>query len=111
MSPTRGLFGWLDGKQAFTTIFFYGFFATFFGSVGYILSMQFYSPLVVMNAILLEPLFAQILGCLFGIDHFPSAITILGVIMIFGGTILVNKGTKIMVKQNKRSLEELEPQQ
>ena len=68
--------------------------------------MQFHSPLVVMNAYLLEPLIAQILGCFFGIDLFPSIITILGVMMIFGGTLLVNKGTKIMVRDNKRNVTE-----
>ena len=104
LNPTKGLFGWLDGQQAFTAIFFYGFFATFFGSVGYILSMQFHSPLIVMNAYLLEPLIAQVLGCLYGIDLFPSMITILGMIMIFGGTLLVNKGTKVMIKESRRNV-------
>jgi len=68
--------------------------------------MQFYSPLVVMNAYLMEPLIAQVLGYMFGVDLFPSMITLLGVIMIFGGTLLVNKGTKIMVRDNKRSVSE-----
>jgi drug/metabolite transporter (DMT)-like permease len=106
LSSKKGLFGWLDGQQAFTAIFFYGFFATFFGSIGYILSMQFHSPLVVMNAYLLEPLIAQILGCIFGIDLMPSMLTILGVILIFGGTLLVNKGTQIMVRDNRRNNQE-----
>lgn len=68
--------------------------------------MQFYSPLVVMNAYLMEPLIAQVLGYIFGIDLFPSMITLLGVIMIFGGTLLVNKGTKIMIRDNKRNVTE-----
>ena len=68
--------------------------------------MQFYSPLVVMNAYLMEPLIAQFLGYFFGIDLFPSIITLLGVIMIFGGTLLVNKGTKIMIRDNKRNVTE-----
>jgi hypothetical protein len=68
--------------------------------------MQFYSPLVVMNAYLMEPLIAQFLGYFFGIDLFPSIITFLGVIAIFGGTLLVNKGTKIMIRDNKRNVTE-----
>ena len=68
--------------------------------------MQFYSPLVVMNAYLMEPLIAQFLGYFFGIDLFQSIITLLGVIMIFGGTLLVNKGTKIMIRDNKRNVTE-----
>ena len=57
-----------------------------------------------MNAYLLEPLIAQVLGCIFGIDLFPSMLTILGMFMIFGGTLLVNKGTKVMIKENKRNV-------
>ena len=57
-----------------------------------------------MNAYLLEPLIAQVLGCLYGIDLFPSMITILGMIMIFGGTLLVNKGTKVMIKESRRNV-------
>jgi len=54
----------------------------------------------------MEPLIAQFLGYFFGIDLFPSIITLLGVIMIFGGTLLVNKGTKIMIRDNKRNVTE-----
>ena len=93
MDINKGLFGWLDGRHLFTCVFWYGFFATFFGSVGYILSMQFYSPLICMNAYLLEPFFAQILGCIFGVDLIPSAFTILGTIIIFCATLMVQKGT------------------
>jgi len=42
-----------------------------------------------MNAYLLEPFFAQILGYVFGIDFMPSAFTILGTIAIFGATLMV----------------------
>lgn len=35
----HGLFGWLSADIAFRSIFCMGFFATFFGSVGYLLSM------------------------------------------------------------------------
>jgi hypothetical protein len=89
MDPKNGLFGWLDRRHLFTCIFWYGFFATFFGSVGYILSMQFFSPLICMNAYLLEPFFAQILGYLFGIDLMPSGFTALGTIVIFAASLLV----------------------
>jgi drug/metabolite transporter (DMT)-like permease len=101
MNPEKGLFGWLDGRHLFTCVFWYGFFATFFGSVGYILAMQFYSPLICMNAYLLEPFFAQILGCIFGVDLIPSAFTVLGTLTIFGATIMVQKGTQEMVSEHR----------
>lgn len=68
LNRQNGLFGWLDSSNCFSIIFFYGFFATFFGSVGYIIAMQFLPTTVCLNAYLLEPFVAQVLGCLFGID-------------------------------------------
>ena len=43
-SPNKGLFGWLDSKLAFTTLFLNGFVATFLGTFGPILCMQFFTP-------------------------------------------------------------------
>lgn len=100
----HGLFGWLSADIAFTSIFFFGFFATFFGSVGYLLSMQFYSPMTCLNAYLLEPFFAQILGLLFGIDKFPGAVTIIGVVAVTVATVMVNKGTAAMLNEKKRTI-------
>lgn len=108
ISRTNGLFGWLSADIAFTSIFFFGFFATFFGSVGYVLSMQFYSPMTCMNAYLLEPFFAQILGLLFGIDKSPGIVTILGVIAIVFGTVIANKGSQAMLKDGKRTIPKVE---
>ena len=39
VDPKTGLFGWLNNYQCFVSIFFYGFLSTFFGTIGYILSM------------------------------------------------------------------------
>ena len=104
----KGLFGWLSADIAFTSIFFFGFFATFFGSVGYLLSMQFYSPITCMNAYLLEPFFAQVLGLLFGIDKFPGTVTILGVIAVAFGTVVANKGSQVMLREGKRAIPKAE---
>lgn len=56
-----------------------------------------------LNAYLLEPVFAQILGLIFGIDKQPGVVTILGVLAVAIGTVLVNKGTAAMVKEKKRT--------
>lgn len=98
----RGLFFWLDSKMCFQSIFLYGFFATFFGSVGYLLSLQFYSPLVVMNSYMLEPVFAQIFGCMFGIDKIPSPITVFALIIVLVATFFLNRAMNIMIQEKKR---------
>ena len=100
----HGLLGWLSADLVFQTIFCLGFFATFFGSVGYLLSMQFYSPMTCMHAYLMEPFFAQILGYMYGIDKAPGYITIIGVIAVAFSTVLVNKGTYAMLSDNSRKL-------
>lgn len=100
----HGLFGWLSGDIAFTSIFFFGFFATFFGSVGYLLSMQFYSPATCMHAYLLEPFLAQVLGIAFGIDKVPGAVTIVGVVVVTVASIMVSKGSAAMLAEKKRTL-------
>lgn len=61
--------------------------------------MQFYSPMTCLNAYLLEPFFAQILGLVFGIDKVPGAVTIVGVIAVTIGSLMVNKGSATMLRE------------
>lgn len=58
INPKTGVFGWLNSNECFIAVFFYAFFATFCGSIGYLISMQFIKPHKVMNAMLLEPIIA-----------------------------------------------------
>jgi hypothetical protein len=59
--------------------------ASFFGSAGYTLSLLFFSPLVTCNAYLVEPLIAQFLGYLVGLDKLPGLMTVVGTVFaIFG---------------------------
>ena len=58
LHPKHGLFGWLAAENAFTCIFFYGFLCTFWGVIGYLLCINFFPPIIVMNAILAEPIIA-----------------------------------------------------
>lgn len=66
--------------------------------------MQFYSPMTCMNAYLMEPFFAQVLGLLFGIDKFPGVVTIIGVIAVTFATVMVNKGSATMLREKQRSV-------
>lgn len=69
MDAEIGLFGWLNPKHALNAVFGLGFMGTFWGSsVGYLLIMKYYSPIVCMNALLYEPIIAQILGCMLNLD-------------------------------------------
>ena len=91
MNPITGLFGWLNYDHLFINIAVYGGLNTFLGNVGYLLSMHFFSPIVVMNALLIEPFFAQSIGYLVGLDEFPSIYTIGGVCCVTGALYIYNR--------------------
>lgn len=110
LNREHGLFGWLSADIAFTSIFFFGFFATFFGSVGYLLSMQFFSPMTCLSAQLLEPFCAQILAVIFGIDKVPGVVTIVGVVAVTFATVAVNRGGAAMLKEKKRTIPSINEQ-
>ena len=67
-----GLFGFCHWKNSFINIVIYGGLNTIGGSLGWIASMHFFSPIIVMNAVLLECFVGQIAGYYVGLDHFPS---------------------------------------
>ena len=91
MNPKTGLFGWINKKHFFLNIVLYGGLNTFLGNVGYLLSMHFFSPIVVMNALLIEPFFAQTIGYLVGLDEFPSIFTIGGVCCVTFALFIYNR--------------------
>lgn len=70
------------------------------GSAGYVLCLLFYSPMVVTNAYLLEPIVAQLLGYYLGIDKLPGYMTVVGTIITLLGIIIIDhtvrKKQKIM---------------
>lgn len=98
-----GLFGWTHSDNWFISVVGYGGLNTFMGNIGYLLSMHFFSPIIVMNALLIEPFFAQSIGYYVGLDEFPSAYTIGGVSIVTISLYLYNQ-----VKQAEQ--EQLDPE-
>lgn len=68
--------------------------------------MRYLPTTVCLNAYLLEPYIAQVLGCLFGIDMMPGFMTIVGSILITLAILMINRGTQIMVRDKKRPVED-----
>jgi hypothetical protein len=84
-------------------------FGTFWGSsCGYLILMKFFSPIVCMNALMLEPVVAQIFGCWFGIDHIPGIMTIFGVSTCLIAIHLINRGASIKQRDKHEYLKRLE---
>ena len=91
MNPKAGLFGFLNPECAFVAFVPYGIFCSIFGNAGYIVCLLFFSPLVVSSSFLLEPLVAQILGSVLGIDKTPGPLTIFGTLIIIFGISWIDK--------------------
>ena len=53
-----GLFGWINKEHFLLNVVVYGGLNTFLVNVGYLLSMHFFSPIIVMNSLLLESFLA-----------------------------------------------------
>ena len=69
--------------------------AGFWGVLGYQISLLYFSPLIVMNCLLIEPLTGQILGVILAVDHTPGPLTWIGVLFIMVAiNILANEKDK-----------------
>ena len=90
IDPNIGCLGFLNPEIAFTAFVPFGILSSVCGSAGYVLCLIFYSPLVVTNAYLLEPIVAQLLGYLLNIDKIPGYMTFIGTAVTILGIILID---------------------
>ena len=86
-STTKGIFGFIPWTSFYQTIFvnFFlcGFLSGFWGLSGYVWATEYFSDIVVMNTLLMEPFFSQLIGVMIKIDQPPGAMTIIGILIIF----------------------------
>lgn len=79
---TQGLFGWVHHLSVEFYIVIIGSFA---GTMGFILSMKYFDPLVISVTMLLQPIVATSIGIVMGLTDVPGLLTLLGgSIMIIG---------------------------
>ncbi|KAG6617868.1 Drug/Metabolite Transporter (DMT) Superfamily [Phytophthora cinnamomi] len=86
--PEIGLFGWLDPSRAASEAYIV-LVCTLVGTLGYIAVMKYFAPIVVSVVMLVEPVLAAFMGVAVGVDVFPGLLTIVGSVLIIGGTALV----------------------
>ena len=84
-----GGFGFLNGDTLFAALVCYGASSGFWGSTGYILSLLFFSPVIVSAAFLFEPFFGQLFGYWMDIDHFPGVLTWVGTLLVLVGVLAI----------------------
>ena len=102
LDPVIGCLGFFDKSCALVAFIPYGFLSSICGSAGYVLSLMFYSPVVVANAFLLEPICAQILGYFLKIDKMPGYMTFMGIVIALMGVVLIDYTTR---KKEKARIE------
>ena len=95
MDKDTGYLGFFDPKIMFIAFIPFGIFSSVMGSAGYVMCLLFYSPLVVSNAYLIEPLIAQMMSYSLGIDNCPGPLTFVGGIFVVIGIMLIDKANRI----------------
>ena len=102
MDPLRGVFGWMVPSELYLTVGL-GLFSNFFGSAGILISMYFVSPVLMSNIMLLEPISAQILGCVMGLDKVPGAVSFVGAGIAMLGLYIIGRGSSIKERELVRN--------
>ena len=79
-----GGFGFLNPDEALVAFVYFAL-AGFWGVAGYVISLLFFSPVIVSASILFEPFVSQMIGYWMDIDRLPGWLTWVGtVITTFG---------------------------
>lgn len=99
-----GCFGFLNPDGMVYNVLVYGILAGVIGSAGYSLSLMFFSPLVVSNCFLIEPVVAQFNGYMLSIDQMPGLMTVLGGIVTLAGVYLIGSASKQKEKKMKQDM-------
>ncbi|GLE04206.1 hypothetical protein PINS_up013117 [Pythium insidiosum] len=90
MNTHHGLFGWLNPTSDRLLIAFYlVFVCDLTGTMGYISVMKYFDPIVISVVCLVEPIVANVMGIVVGVDSIPGALTFAGATLVIGGTLMV----------------------
>lgn len=87
-----GILGFLDKKYFAYTLIVLGFFTGVVSQVTEYQALKYFSPLIVINFLLFEPIISQILSCWMGIDHAPGKMTYFGGFFTLLGIFFVSYG-------------------
>ena len=94
LDPYWGGFGYFNSDEAFYALFCFGMTGGFWGSLGYVISLLFFSPVIVSASFLFEPFVGQMIGYWMDIDHFPGWLTWTGTFCVFFGVLGIQKADR-----------------
>lgn len=101
MDDKLGLFGFLRSEYILISFLWNAIMACFFAFTGYVLAMQYFSPLVIMNCLCLEPIVSQIIGILMEIDEVPGPMSWIGLLIIIIALNVIQRGEQLKINQIK----------
>ena len=113
MDKAWGAFGLFHEDQLSVTWLLYGPSHGFFGSAGYLICLNYFSPVVVSASFLMEPCVGAVVGYYFGIDELPGWMTWAGVMGVIFGISLVQVGERKRKKEriNREIMRKVKPLQ
>lgn len=110
MDPETGIFGFLRTEYLLISFLWNATLGCFFAFSGYAIAMQYFSPLVIMNSICLEPIVSQIIGILLEIDEVPGPMSWIGLIVIIFALNVIQRGEHLKLNKIKGKEKQPKPQ-
>ena len=101
----NGIFGFLRPENWFIGILMCSICGGFWVYSGYVISMFYFSPLALMNTLLIEPITSQVAGVFLEIDEWPGALTWIGVVVVGVAINVIHKGSENKEKEGEKSIE------
>jgi len=108
-TTSHGIFGMFNPEYMVVTLFWSGLWAGTFGYLGYAVSTNFFSSLVIMNCLLLEPFISQMFALYLKIDEMPGMLTWIGSLIVVVAIKIISRGSEAMTKEMKDQINSLEP--
>ena len=91
----HGAFGFLNDEIILVVLLCFGPAAGFFGNAGYVVSLLFFSPVIVSACFLFEPFISQMIGYWLDIDLLPGWLTWVGTSLVFLGILGIQKADRM----------------
>ena len=101
MDRKNGIFGFMLGEFVLISFLWNATLACFFAFCGYVIAMQYFSPLVIMNCLCLEPIASQTIGIIMEIDEVPGWMSWCGLALIIVALNVIQKGEFLKLNQIK----------
>ncbi|CDW88380.1 drug metabolite transporter superfamily [Stylonychia lemnae] len=96
MNMNTGIFGFCNSEYFLYTFFILGFFTGAVAQFTEYQSLKYFSPLIVINFLLFEPIISQFQSCWLGIDQAPGEMTYIGGLFTLLGIFFVSYGGQLL---------------